>query len=99
MVTRRDLLRLIGAGSLLRLIGACGTDPIDIPPDATYDDVLDIIHRNDVEFGGGLANHAPMAAEALVALGLADRVSGFVASYAAELPPFVDVAPLPADQR
>jgi hypothetical protein len=101
MTTRRDLLRLLGASSLHFLGGCGGVDPIDIPPDATFDDVLDLIHRNDVEFGGGLANHAPMAAEALVALGLAERVVPYVADYVAKhsLPPFVDDAPLPADQR
>jgi hypothetical protein len=95
-VNRRELLQVIGASSLLH---ACGNDRIDIPAGATYDDVLDVIHRNDVSLGEGLSNHAPMAAEALVALGAIDRVAPFVSSYATDLPAFVDDAPLPAEQR
>jgi hypothetical protein len=97
--SRRDLLRLLGASPFVSLLGCGTTDPIDIPADATFDDVLDIIHRNDVEFGGGLSNHAPMAAEALVALGLSDRVAAWVASYAAALPPFEASEPLTDDER
>jgi hypothetical protein len=40
----------------------------------TMDDVLDILHRTGPEFGRGLANHGPMAAEALLALGCPDAV-------------------------
>jgi hypothetical protein len=40
----------------------------------TMDDVLDILHGTGPEFGGGLANHGPMAAEAMLALGRPDAV-------------------------
>jgi hypothetical protein len=36
---------------------------------ATIDDALEILHDTGPEFAGGLANHGPMAAEALFALG------------------------------
>jgi hypothetical protein len=47
----------------------------------TMDDVLDILHRTGPEFGGGLANHGPMAAEAMLALGRPDAVLSWVARY------------------
>jgi hypothetical protein len=40
----------------------------------TMDDVLDILHRISPEFGGGLANHGPMVADAMLALGRPDAV-------------------------
>ena len=48
---------------------------------ATMDEVLDILHRTGPEFGGGLANHGPMAAEAMLALGRPDAVLPWVERY------------------
>jgi hypothetical protein len=47
----------------------------------TMDEVLDILHRTGPEFGGGLANHGPMAAEAMLALGRPDAVLLWVERY------------------
>lgn len=59
------------------------------------DDVLDEgLHRlagTGPEFGGGLSNHGPMAAEALVRLGRADAVGPWLDSYLRRL----DAAPRP----
>ena len=51
----------------------------------TMDEVLDILHRTGPEFGGGLANHGPMAAEAMLALGRPDAVLPWVERYKSRL--------------
>jgi hypothetical protein len=51
----------------------------------TTDEVLDILHRTGPEFGGGLANHGPMAAEAMWALGRPDAVLPWVERYKSRL--------------
>lgn len=45
------------------------------------DEALALLHRTGPEFGGGLANHGPMAAEALVALGREADVLPWVRGY------------------
>jgi hypothetical protein len=49
------------------------------------DDVLQRFAATGPEFGGGLANHGPMASEALVALGRPDAVSRWAEEYAVRL--------------
>jgi hypothetical protein len=44
-------------------------------------DALDRFRATGPEFGGFLANHGPMASEALVRLGAAHRVGGWVGGY------------------
>jgi Questin oxidase-like len=51
----------------------------------TMDEVLDILHRTGPEFGGGLANHGPMAAEAMLALGRPEAVLSWVERYKSRL--------------
>jgi hypothetical protein len=51
----------------------------------TIDQALDILHRTGPEFGGGLSNHGPMVAEALVALGRPEAVAGWVDGYRTRL--------------
>jgi len=55
----------------------------------TFDRALDRLHGTDLEFGSGsldgLSNHGPMAAEALVTLGHADRVDAFLDAYVERL--------------
>jgi hypothetical protein len=51
----------------------------------TMDDVLDILHRTGPEFGGGLANHGPMVADAMLALGRPDAVLPWVERYKSRL--------------
>jgi hypothetical protein len=48
---------------------------------ATIDDALAILEDTGPEFAGGLSNHGPMAAEALVALGRDDAVVPWVERY------------------
>jgi Questin oxidase-like len=66
-------------------------------PDASDNGVLDEgLSRLAVtgpEFAGGLSNHGPMAAEALVRLGRADAVEHWLDEYIKRL----DEAPRPAD--
>jgi len=45
------------------------------------DEALEVLEDRGPEFGGGLSNHGPMAAEALVALGRASEVPAFVSAY------------------
>ncbi len=52
-------------------------------------DALDRLRGTGPEFDGFLANHGPMAAEALVRIGAADRVGGWVRDYL----PRLDTAP------
>ena len=51
----------------------------------TIDEVLDILHRTGPEFGGGLANHGPMVAEAMLALGRPEAVLSWVERYKSRL--------------
>lgn len=48
---------------------------------ASYDEVLDALYVTDMELGSALSNHAPMAAEALVAAGFPERVAPFIELY------------------
>ena len=56
-------------------------------------------HQTALEFGGGLSNHGPMAAEALEALGHPSLIPGFVDRYAPRLPPAQPGTPLSAGER
>ena len=51
----------------------------------TIDDALEILHCTGPEFGGGLPNHGPMAAEAMVAMKRPDAVISWVESYKSRL--------------
>lgn len=51
------------------------------------DEALLMLHRTGPEFGGGLSNHGPMAAEALVALGRGADVLPWVRAYLPRLEP------------
>lgn len=48
---------------------------------STFDEALEMLRPYGTEFAGGLANHGPMAAEALCAMGRNDAVAGWVGSY------------------
>ena len=45
------------------------------------DEALERLHRTGPEFDGWLSNHGPMAADALVRMGRADRLSGWISAY------------------
>jgi hypothetical protein len=99
--TRRELLA--GAGALVLGAGCRGRSPAEPPPppsgaavsgavapgDAALDEVLEMLHAQEPRSKQGLSTHAPMVAEALCALGFADRARAWVEGYRApviELP-------------
>jgi hypothetical protein len=97
--TRRELLQAVGGATLLL---GCGEDEgfdLGVPDDASFDVVLDKLHTTDPVLPGGLANHGPMAAEALVTLGREDRVVAFIRRYDEKLSHFGLGEALPGDQR
>ncbi len=53
----------------------------------TIDEALEMLARTGPEWGGGLSNHGPMGAEALVVLGRDDAVTGWVEQYKRRLGP------------
>jgi hypothetical protein len=55
--------------------------------DGALDEALERFARTGPEYWGGLANHGPMAAEALVALGRSDAVARWVDGYVGRLEP------------
>ncbi len=69
----------------------------------TFDSALDAIHETDDDFDEGpyvgLSNHAPMAAEALMAMGWLDAIPGFLAAYMPRLRPASRGEPIEAQDR
>jgi hypothetical protein len=53
----------------------------------TMDEALDMLVQTGPEYQGGLANHGPMAAEALIAMNRADAVVNWVEKYKKSLQP------------
>lgn len=53
--------------------------------DDQRDEALDLIHRYGPEYGGGLANHAPMAIDSLVGLGRSDDIPLWLDWYSRSL--------------
>lgn len=56
------------------------------PGSASYDQVLEKVHRTEPEYAGALSNHAPMAMDALVAGGKPTRVPKWADAYLARMP-------------
>ncbi len=54
---------------------------MDAPDYSALDEALEILKPYGPEYGGGLTNHAPMAVEALCALGRGDSVLSWVDEY------------------
>lgn len=99
MITRREVLEL-AAGTLV--IAGCGGDggvDLELGDDASFDDVLDRLHRTDPLTISLLSNHGPMAIEALVALGRDDRLVPWVRGYESKLFELIGAAPLPESER
>jgi hypothetical protein len=63
------------------------------------DEVLERFHRTALEYGGGLTNHGPMVAEAIVALGHGALLTGWLDLYAPRLPVFEPGRPLSGAER
>lgn len=85
MLSRRTFLGALltsayPAHALPKLEGFLLTDPGD-----EMDEALEMLKPYGASFRGGLSNHGPMTAEALVALGRAGDVVGWVASYRSRL--------------
>ncbi|HSD27278.1 MAG TPA: questin oxidase family protein [Vicinamibacteria bacterium] len=84
MVERRRVLRGTAAFAAASLVGERASAAAD---DGALDLALERLARTGPEYAGGLANHGPMAAEALVALRRSDAVAGWVERYARRLDP------------
>ena len=61
---------------------------------SNFDDALERFQQIGLEYAGGLANHGPMGAEALEALGHQAKIPAFVDVYAPRLPPLERGAPI-----
>lgn len=98
---RRGWLRLAGGVTLAAALPGCGDDWLDIGirDGDDYDTVLDHVHETHPEIGLRLSNHAPMAMDALVALGRGDRIARWTRRYARILDPLPAGDPLPLAQR
>src|SRR5580698_4018005 len=66
----------------------------DVSANEALDEGLSRLAGTGPEFRGGLSNHGPMAAEALVRLGRADAVAGWLDGYLGRL----DDPPAPSDR-
>ena len=84
MVERRDVLRGTAAFAAASLVDRRVSAAKD---DGALDVALERFARTGPEYHGGLANHGPMAAEALVAMGRSDSVARWVEGYASRLGP------------
>lgn len=69
----------------------------DRPTDDTLLDALDRLRGTGLEFGGFLANHGPMAAEALVRMGAGDAAAGWADAYRTRLGPAAEATTAIAD--
>jgi hypothetical protein len=67
--------------------------------DTDLDQALLRFQQTDLEWGGGLANHGPMAAEALTALGHPALIEGLVDVYAPRISPLRVGEPIPEAER
>jgi hypothetical protein len=63
------------------------------------DEALERFQARSFEYAGGLSNHGPMAAEALLQLGHPALIGGFVDLYEPRLPPAESGTPLRSDER
>lgn len=63
------------------------------------DAALERFQASAPEFGPGLANHGPMACEALLRLGHEALIPGFVERYAPRLPPCPQGEPIPESEQ
>lgn len=64
---------------------------------SNFEDALERFQQVGLEYGGGLANHGPMAAQALESLGHQAKIPAFVDVYAPRLPPLERGAAIPEE--
>jgi hypothetical protein len=83
---------------LLAALAACGVD-LDLPDDATFDDVLAALHATSAVYRDALSNHGPMAIEAMVELGLTDEIVAFIETYDGTLEARDQATPLSDAER
>jgi hypothetical protein len=85
-VRRREFTRgTLAAAATAALARPLGASPA-VPAGAdAFDEALEMLSRSGFEYHGGLANHGPMAAEALVVLGRPDAVRPWVEGYRRQL--------------
>jgi hypothetical protein len=69
-----------------RLVGVVGGRGDQGEIVSNFDEALERFHLGDLEYSGGLANHGPMAAEALERLGHQALIPAFLGLYAPRLP-------------
>lgn len=68
--------------------------------DGRYDEAIEHLHGYGPELINGFVNHAPMAVEALAALGLSDEIAPFVRAYEPRLVRASPIGqPLPESER
>jgi hypothetical protein len=80
--SRRRFLRGVLAAGASAATGAGAMKAVPSRPgEEALEEALSRFARTGPEYGGGLANHGPMAAEALVALGRAEAVAPWVERY------------------
>src|SRR5882757_6946375 len=60
---------------------------MNTPDYSNFDEALAMLSDYGPEFGGGLSNHGPMAAEAMCAMGRRDSVLRWVENYRKHLNP------------
>ena len=84
-ISRRRFVQGGAAAAAAAASGASGATPdaVPAPPRGTQamEDALQLLAETGPEYHGGLANHGPMAAEALVTLGRFDAVVPWVTRY------------------
>lgn len=98
MNTRRSFLTLLGTipfatGALSSLTSASGSQQPEPLAGDKLDEALEMLAPYAPSFRGGLSNHGPMTAEALISLGRDDAVMGWVENYRRRLvqtPPGTD---------
>ena len=87
-MSRRDFTRGALATAAAAALGPRGGSASPATPPAgvdALDEALEMLSRSGFEYHGGLANHGPMAAEALVVLGRPDAVRQWVEGYRRQL--------------
>src|SRR5262245_43446873 len=79
--TRREALQMAAAAASAATLGFAGRLDAGGVNDDALDEALVRLHRSEPRIKQGMSTHAPMAVEALCALGHADRVAAWMDDY------------------